>query len=424
MSINKDTKIKVIDSIMGQGKTTWAINYMKNNPDKRFIYITPYLDEVERVKGSISKAVSPFIDSNKGHNKLNNLRELTKQGKNIVTTHALFSKLDLDIQENIKVGEYILILDEVVSVAQTYDKLTGTDRENFFKYFAYKDTDGFIKWRVKEHPPEDFDKGSKFYDEMILCLNGNLLEITDKLIMWELPVNIFKQFQDVYILTYMFNGSIQKPYFDLYNVQYEYLSVKQGELIPYESTSKETKEKLWSLINLVDSEKMNSIGDSKYSLSATWFKENVQKGSIYTETLRRNGNNFFKRICKGNAKDNMVTTISDSYSLISDKGWASKKTSFVAFNARATNDYAHKKNLAYILNVFPHTSLIMYFNDRSKGKININQEEFALSTLIQWIWRSRIRRQDLPDTDRQINLYIPSYRMRSILLDWLGVPSE
>ena len=42
-------KVTIIDSICGSGKTSWAIDFMNESVDKKFIYITPYLDEVERV---------------------------------------------------------------------------------------------------------------------------------------------------------------------------------------------------------------------------------------------------------------------------------------------------------------------------------------------------------------------------------------
>ena len=41
--------VTVVDCICGSGKTSWAIDYMNTNTNKKFIYITPYLDEVERV---------------------------------------------------------------------------------------------------------------------------------------------------------------------------------------------------------------------------------------------------------------------------------------------------------------------------------------------------------------------------------------
>lgn len=47
--------IKVVDSIMGSGKTSAAINLMNNaGNDQNFIFITPYLNEVERIKKSVN----------------------------------------------------------------------------------------------------------------------------------------------------------------------------------------------------------------------------------------------------------------------------------------------------------------------------------------------------------------------------------
>ena len=43
-------KIKVVSSIMGSGKTTWAIQRMNSRPDDRFIYISPLLSELKRIR--------------------------------------------------------------------------------------------------------------------------------------------------------------------------------------------------------------------------------------------------------------------------------------------------------------------------------------------------------------------------------------
>ena len=174
------------------------------------------------------------------------------------------------------------------------------------------------------------------------------------------------------------------------------------------------------MINIVDNPKLNSIGDSRYSFSSNWFYNNIKKGSVYSEVLRKSTSNFFRNVCEGNATDNMVSTFDKYYNIIKDKGWSNKNTSFIVFNKKATNEYIHKKNLAYLINIFPHTSLTMYFNTRLNGKIKINEDMYALSIMIQWIWRSRIRNQELSFEDRKINLYLPSKRMRTILLNWLN----
>ena len=45
-------KIQICDSIMGSGKTSAAIRMMNEESDRRFIFVTPYLSEVERVKNA------------------------------------------------------------------------------------------------------------------------------------------------------------------------------------------------------------------------------------------------------------------------------------------------------------------------------------------------------------------------------------
>lgn len=50
------TKIYVVDEMMGRGKTSAAINYINNAPSKKkFLYITPFISEVERIKGCCKK---------------------------------------------------------------------------------------------------------------------------------------------------------------------------------------------------------------------------------------------------------------------------------------------------------------------------------------------------------------------------------
>ena len=43
--------MKIIDMSMGTGKTIGLINYMNSNPENKYMFITPFLDEVQRIKG-------------------------------------------------------------------------------------------------------------------------------------------------------------------------------------------------------------------------------------------------------------------------------------------------------------------------------------------------------------------------------------
>lgn len=82
---------------------------------------------------------------------------------------------------------------------------------------------------------------------------------------------------------------------------------------------------------------------------------------------------------------------------------------FVEWNKRATNEYRDKRALAYLFNRFTHPDETVFFEE---NKIPVNEEVLALSDLLQWIYRSRIR------DDKPIHLYIPSSRMRGLLKSW------
>ena len=78
-------------------------------------------------------------------------------------------------------------------------------------------------------------------------------------------------------------------------------------------------------------------------------------------------------------------------------------------NSKATNKFRNKASLAYI-NRFQDPIVAGYFEDHG---IEVRSDLFALTELVQWIWRSRIRE------GQPIHLYLPSERMQQILNNWV-----
>ena len=62
------------------------------------------------------------------------------------------------------------------------------------------------------------------------------------------------------------------------------------------------------------------------------------------------------------------------------------------------------------MNRFINPIVKQFFKDRG---VTANEELYALSELLQWIFRSQIR------DGKPIDLYLPSRRMREILETWL-----
>lgn len=98
-------QVKVIDSIMGSGKSTFMIKHMNANPENRYLYITPYLTEVQRIKESCPDA--DFAEpSEEAVTKMADFNYLLKEGKSIVMTHELFSRLSMSQAVCQRIKEY------------------------------------------------------------------------------------------------------------------------------------------------------------------------------------------------------------------------------------------------------------------------------------------------------------------------------
>lgn len=390
---------------MGSGKTNWSIQHINRNVFDNFLYITPFLDEVNRIiKNSNRDFKQPM---NKGNGKLDSINELLACQSDIASTHELFKHLDEESRENIKEGHYTLILDEVLNVIEPYDNIRNDDMKLLKESGCVTvDGDGFVIWNK-----EKMDYDTKYNEIKILADNRSLVYINQKLLLWRYPPEIFTLFDKIYILTYLFESSILKNYFDLYQIEYEQKSISEQNseyhitdfFIPDTSIYIEK-------INIYDGKLNENVYQKINGLSVTWFRAKINQDNI--KQIKRNLYNYFSNILSAKAETIMWTTFKDYRNRLKGKGYSNQ---FVSYNCRSTNDYDDRFNLAYCVNVYLHPGITQFFKQR---RINIDEDLYGLSEMIQWIWRSRIRKGE------NINIYIPSMRMRNLLNAWMKMNLE
>ncbi len=398
MIITSDNII-VVDSIMGSGKTSWAIDYINKNPDEKILYVAPYLEEAERIGKSVEREVK--YPKNKGNGKLGDIQDLLKSKKDIASTHALFSMLTDGSKEAVKEGEYTLFLDETIAAIEPYDLKYKDDIDYLIQKGSITiDRDGFVNWM-------DEDMDTRYNPIKALALNHSLFFVNRKLLMWRYPPEIFTLFKKVYILTYLFPSSILKYYFDFCKISYIVKSIKmEGEnytLCDYfEPDKRAFKEK----IHIYNKADLNDCFTQKStSLSAAWFKDTKNASKI--KILKNKIYNYFTNKCKARNENIIWTTFKDAQFKLKGKGYS---TRFVSCNCRGKNEYSNAKYLCYALNSYPNVGVTQFLYQH---KIKISQDLYALSEMVQWIWRSNIR------CGGEIYIYIPSKRMRKLLMDWL-----
>ena len=401
-----DCKVNIVDAIMGAGKSQAIINYInKCDRSNKFIVITPYLDEVERYKSfcPTKKFKTPKFINVKS--KLDNIKTLINNGENIVSTHALFQKFDNELIDMCRASNYILIMDEVANVVDTYD-LSKDDFHALLETFVdiNPDTKQLI-WKEEYR-----EYCGKFNDEKRLCELGSLVCYGDSLMMWLFPVEAFNSFREIYILTYRFDLQMQRYYYDYYELPYKYMSVEGNSLdtyrlIDYSPNINHIKHNYKKLIHICEHEKLNRIGDRDTDLSKGWYERNKQNVSM--SVLKNNISNYFKNIRGGGTSDNIWTTFKDYFSLLRGKGYTK---GFLPLNSRATNEYRNRTSVVYPVNRYLNPFVKNFF---TQNGIAVDEDGYALSEMLQFIWRSAIR------DGKEIWVYIPSKRMRNLLKQWI-----
>lgn len=406
---------------MGSGKTSWSIQHIDESPFENVLYITPFLNEVERIIENTNRDFKQ--PSYKGGTKLQNLNELLACQYDIASTHELFKKLTDESREYIQNGHYTLILDEVLSAIDPYDDIKKDDMKLLQDSGCITiDEDGFVIWNQDK---ADYD--TQYNRIKILAENKSLLYVNQKLLLWRYPPEIFTLFDNVYILTYLFDASILKNYFDLYHIQYMKKSIvhENDKYVLSDFYIPDTK-KYSSLIDIYNGKLNINFEQKQNELSSTWFKIKSKTSVKTIQQLKKNLNNYFRNILEAKSDTIMWTSFKDYQSKLRGKGYSKEfKTEqlkeidnaygFLACNARATNKYARCYNLAYCVNIYLHPAISQFFYQKG---IKVDEDLYGLSEMIQWIWRSRIRNGE------KINIYVPSIRMRTLLKSWLDMSLE
>lgn len=405
--------LTVVDSIMGSGKSTWARKYMNEHPEKRWWYVTTYIEEVEKTLQLCQNINMRQPEENavrQGSSKSEHLLRLIDEGANIAMTHALFLLIEQtpELLEQIRSKGYCIIFDEVPNVVDSYI-ITRNDIAIYSRAGTFSiDTEGKLTWL-------DYDYSGTVEFLIPLTKTGTLYQPEEgsSSLVWLYNPSIFNTFDDIYILTYFFIGSRMYHYLKWYGYEFSFVQTNGETLVEHDDRIMEIKRNYEQLIHIEDSN-LNDIGTvglyASKKLSSNWYDQRKNDESM--DQLFKNTYNFFHNKCHAHVKDCLYTTfkrIADNDPLFGYKG------AFLSCTTTSSNAYDDKKYLAYLVNVFENPAVRNFFSTR---EIAYNEDVYARNAMIQWIWRSCIRK----NPPEPIWIYIPSVRMRELLINWFTMP--
>jgi hypothetical protein len=179
--------IHIVDAVMGTGKTQACIAWMRQHPEQKYLYVTPYLDECKRIQEGAPEL--DFREPQEDKTKSADLLRLLSEGQNITTTHELFRWMkDFDVHY-IKKFKYVLFIDEELSSVENISIPKHDFKLLLENRFIQIDSNTKeVSWIGQEEKSKLAEYKEKFQHKPVYLTSENIL-------MWLFPLDILKVFE-------------------------------------------------------------------------------------------------------------------------------------------------------------------------------------------------------------------------------------
>ena len=409
------SKITLLDHPCGFGKTSSLLSVINNRPDLKFLVVVNTLDEVDRIMlgvtpGRMSAPKDAFeANANKGEQ----LEALLVASKSVVITHKLYEKAGR-LADGGLLRDYSVIIDEVPNTIEALQTIKPESMKEIYLGKGFLEMSPTAELRVTQKWIDEYDKFSDTLRSSIFnaSLGRGLFYDGKGNLLTSIPVSLFDYAGSVTVLTFLSSGSLLTKFLELNSLKYETKTVP-GALSAFRgrALSLLTIKALPALEKVPYSyskQKTYTVSSKPARTTATALKNlkqrqlvDVNPGNIL---LTCSKSAWYKSSRRGDIDDTRPGPFAKDSRLFGKANW-------IANTTRGTNNYSHCTHLIYLYeqNVNPVLMNWMKVNDAEF------RQQYAVTEMIQWIWRSQIR-NGLP-----VTVYIPSKRMRDLLDGWLSV---
>lgn len=441
-------KIHLVDSIPGSGKSTWMLSQFKQWSDSgrydQFVYVSPLLSEVggERVgnkfkDGRIQEAL-PDMDFRfpvplKG-SKREHVKRLVMEGKNLSCTHSLFCSIDSDTRDLLRDRKNVLVIDESLYAIEHYKGVSRQTVKNMLDSgeIGVDEATSRIKWNHKDFPctlmdgNEDADFEFKEFVELCDLGYAYLCPVKDtktgdmkwsEVLLWQYPVDTLAVFDDVYVMTYLFEGSVMSSWCKIHGI--EVVNV-EPDLI---RSTEEVKSYLKENLVFLDNPSLREL--SGYSFSQDWWskagKVRKKDGELYIDHVRRVIENMVKNKLspmKLKVEDYLFTCPKDRWEddgerkpLQKVRGRGFTHADWVYSGCRATNEFKGKKVVFYLINKHQNQRVKEYCDNKG---FPVDPDKYAVAEMLQLLFRGCIREGN------KMYVVMPGKRMYTLYQQWLN----
>ena len=397
--------VTFIDRPCGHGKTSELLKSFKKN--EQYFVVVPTRAEIDRV---IEQAVVAFDTPIEGRYQdaqgetrsslLMGLADLIEDGENIVCSHALFDKVNIN---EFALESYNVIIDEVFDCVKGFNG----PKEVTFQASYIDDGMATIDANGKVTPtPKWLLEGDDAYQHKLLeeAKRGRLHRSGEGFYVTVVPVELFTKGLSCTVMTYLAEGSLMAMYLNKLGVPYEVSKNNNIDVAARDTARKRLN------INYLDLGLTKAQG---YKRQGSWGAKTQQKiaNKLHNTKTRKMKGVPAEDIMVTCRKDLWVNKKDDSPTLFS-KASRLNNANWVHKSTKGTNAYRHCTHAVHLFDLNLNPSVKKYLD------VTKEQEDlWKQSELIQWLYRTDLRNED---SDKDIHLHVTSKAMKELVENWLS----
>lgn len=395
--------LEILDSLPGSGKTHAIFDYMQDDQSRPWLYLSPMKDEINtRVPEEAQRVNMEFHIPEEGNGNLSTqVLDYFREGKNVACTHALTMHFSTEHIQLIHEMKYRVVCDEELDLISSFELkvpdvdflisegMISVDYENF----------GQVSFLKREMSYE-----AKYGPTKLLCDRGCLFmskRSTSMLVTYLSPDLILASDRFI-LLTYNFGGSIMEAFLTLHGI-----STRNIQDIKLFRSNSNIKEQLRELFTFIDTPSTKEIQE-KFPLTKSWWTFNSKSEAVKVEHLKKKISGIIQN--SGVKSDDVFLTCPVDY-FPKLKSSRIKDLHFIAYNKRATNQFADRKLAIHAYNLYMNLAVKSYLQDYGYF---VDEDAYALNQAIQWVFRGCIRK------GQPMTAVFLSARMNSLFKDWLA----
>ena len=387
-------RIRVLDAMMGLGKTEAVMQLFERYPDTKFVFVTPNIITRESQQGQRLQAAGFEIPDDGEDGKGAFYLESMQRCARIVVTHALFKLQGKETKLLLREHRYIVVIDEVPDVGQKIEQV-APHLQPILANTVFEHDARTMLLRANFDLPTHHNMGyatsvdfDKVFNKITSLANNGNLAYAAGLFQVVMDVSYWNDLEGVIILTHDYKRSLFARWMSLQGHEVGFIDARALGLDVDAGIENLTRNlKLCQFHRKFEGLEREQ---EKMLFSASWYRSMDSKG--FQEVSGYLGNVVDTAKDRMSSRQVLWTCRKADAGKLKWKGKSENHTHWIPNNMRGSNDYSDIPITMCLYNYYLDPSRKALLKASNDPEID---DDYASSNLMQWVYRGTIRQRQL-----------------------------